>query len=97
MNIDCPDSRADSHSMRADQYWSREDHWPGLEGAFVELRRSDGSIVDSGCVEAVTTDGSIMWMSLDGASPRRLHQRLPWIEIWVLRESVLTAPKTSNC
>ena len=64
--------------------WNSEVNWMLLKDAFVEIRRSDGTTIDRGRVDAVTIDGSVLWLAFEGVLPRRLHERLPSIEVWIL-------------
>jgi hypothetical protein len=48
--------------------------WSLLEGREVEILR-DGRVVDRGVVDAVTSDGSILWLRQQGAVQRRLVER----------------------
>lgn len=56
--------------------WHPIDNWNMLEGRDVEIYCRD-RIVDRGTVESVTADGRILWLSLDGATSRRLIEKLP--------------------
>jgi hypothetical protein len=66
-------------------FWTREEEWLLLRDADVEIRRANSVTVDSGRVEAVTADGRILWLALEGASPRRLYDKATGVEAWVLR------------
>jgi hypothetical protein len=47
-----------------------------LEGRDVEIFCRD-RMVDKSTVESVTADGRILWLTLDGATSRRLIEKLP--------------------
>ncbi|KQR82460.1 hypothetical protein ASF98_00065 [Arthrobacter sp. Leaf337] len=46
-------------------------NWSLLEGCQVEIRLN-GRVIDRGVVDAVTSDGTILWLKQDGATQRRL-------------------------
>lgn len=54
-----------------DGYWQSVDDWTQLQDRFVEIDRR-GTILDRGLVDAVTDEGSILWLAHDGAATRRL-------------------------
>ena len=56
--------------------WQPVDDWSTLEGRTAEFHRH-GHLIDSGTVEAVTPDGEILWLKLDGALPRRILEKAP--------------------
>jgi hypothetical protein len=51
--------------------WRPIDDWTTLEGHEVEFHQR-GRIIDVGTVESVTADGTILWLKLEGAVPRRI-------------------------
>ncbi|MCM0616909.1 MULTISPECIES: hypothetical protein [Micrococcaceae] len=46
-------------------------NWRSLVGLKVQIWRGD-EIVDQGVVEAVTSDGSVVWLTQTGAVERRM-------------------------
>lgn len=52
-------------------YWQPVDDWTQLKDWLVEIHRR-GTILDRGRVDAVTDEGSILWLAHDGAATRRL-------------------------
>ncbi|TQJ34196.1 hypothetical protein [Arthrobacter sp. SLBN-122] len=58
--------------------------WRTLEGASVEIRYQ-GSTVSSGFVDAVTDDGSILWIhsTVDG---RQLFEKASFYQVWACEE-----------
>lgn len=52
------------------------DDWTLLQSRDVEIHDHKG-IVDQGRVEAVTADGTILWLHQDGAKTRRIIQNAP--------------------
>ena len=56
--------------------WRPADDWTLLIGQHIEVH-NNGQLIDRGEVEAATADGHIMWLALEGASPRRLIEKLP--------------------
>lgn len=54
--------------------------WTTLVGQRVQIKNFNG-VIDAGLVEAVTPDGSILWLEPEGAILRRLVQKLPGIEL----------------
>lgn len=52
-------------------YWQPVDDWTQLQDRQVEIYQR-GSVLDSGRVETVTDNGSILWLAQDGAATRRL-------------------------
>lgn len=58
--------------------------WTTLAGACVEIRMQ-GQLVDSGCVDAVTDDGTILWL-VNPAQIRKLYEKAEWYGAWVIEE-----------
>jgi len=52
------------------------DDWTTLAGSLVEFHHQ-GRLLDAGTVEAVTPDGEVLWLSLEGPLPRRIIQMDP--------------------
>lgn len=57
--------------------WVSE-NWTPLDALVVEIQVK-GRVVDRGVVDAVTSDGSILWLKQDGATQRRLIERTPGV------------------
>ena len=53
---------------------ARVENWALLEGLQVEIYLKD-HVVDCGIVDAVTFDGSILWLKQKGVTGRRLVER----------------------
>lgn len=64
------------------QDFHRQQDWLPLEGEFVEIRLDDKPI-RSGRVDAVTTDGEILWISALGAEPRMMFERFQGFTAWL--------------
>ncbi|MFJ4029000.1 hypothetical protein ACIPWF_16625 [Paenarthrobacter sp. NPDC089989] len=64
----------------------RIDDWATLPGAHVRIRQQ-GADICTGTVDAVTVDGSILWLhtALDG---RRLFEKAEYYEAWAAEERV---------
>ncbi|MEV4954778.1 hypothetical protein [Paenarthrobacter nitroguajacolicus] len=60
--------------------WSPVEDWTELQARDVEVHDRKG-LVDQGRVDAVTADGSVLWMQQDGASSRRIGQKTPGTNI----------------
>ncbi|WP_120519826.1 hypothetical protein [Arthrobacter celericrescens] len=60
--------------------------WTTLLGAQVEIRQQ-GDAVCSGHVDAVTDDGSILWLQIPGLG-RKLYEKSEFYEAWALEERV---------
>ncbi|MCQ6271450.1 hypothetical protein M8J71_13275 [Pseudarthrobacter sp. R1] len=56
--------------------WQPVDDWASVEGRYIEIYRH-GVQIDRGVVDAVTADGTILWLMQDGALPRRIIEQLP--------------------
>ncbi|WP_461172723.1 hypothetical protein M1D93_17380 [Arthrobacter sp. Z1-9] len=67
----CPKESPVKSPGQLDGYWQPVDDWTQLQDRFVEIHRR-GTILDRGLVDAVTIDGSILWLAHDGAATRRL-------------------------
>lgn len=65
--------------------------WTTLAGQEIEVYFPEGD-TDAGIVDAVTLDGLILWLKPDGASPRRMVEKLPGVEISCVGGGGLTAP-----
>jgi nucleoid-associated protein YgaU len=52
----------------------RQQEWLPLAGEFVEVRL-DEQLIRSGWVDAVTSDGEILWIAAQGAEPRTMFER----------------------
>jgi hypothetical protein len=53
----------------------RAENWAALEGLRIEIYLND-HLVDRGLVDAVTFDGSILWLKQNGVTGRRLVERM---------------------
>jgi hypothetical protein len=62
----------------------RVNDWCTLDGANVEIRYQ-GSIVCSGIVDAVTEDGSILWVH-SAVEGRRLFEKADSYQAWAIEE-----------
>jgi len=58
--------------------------WNKLVGRTVEIQSPDGP-TDSGEVDAVTVDGRILWLKLDGPLPRRIVEKTTGVRVRVIR------------
>jgi hypothetical protein len=68
--------------------------WTKLQhGDVVWIRRKD-STTSTGRVDAMTPDGSVLWVRPGGASTRRMHHRTDGEQIWSLRQTADNAPTT---
>ena len=56
--------------------WQPVDEWASVHGQYIEIYRN-GVQIDWGVVDAVTADGTILWLMQDGALPRRIIEQLP--------------------
>lgn len=65
-------------------FWQPVDDWRQLQARHVEILRS-GSIFDSGRVDAVTNDGSVLWLAPDGAATRRLIVKQDGVHVKLLK------------
>lgn len=57
-------------------------NWNAILGESVEIRRS-GEAYRVGIVDAVTADGSILWILGDGVVTRTMFERVEGYEVWV--------------
>jgi hypothetical protein len=55
--------------------------WSELDGQQVLIRRG-GETTDTGTVDAVTKDGSVLWLQGNGAVNRRLYAQAELYEAW---------------
>ncbi|HJW01414.1 MAG TPA: hypothetical protein VJ617_20180 [Arthrobacter sp.] len=56
--------------------------WFPVLGHTVEIRHWN-STVRAGRVDAVTQDGSILWLAAEGHQPRRLFERAQGYQVWI--------------
>jgi hypothetical protein len=56
------------------------DDWTALVGMDIDVRRQGGTVC-SGIVDAVTPDGSILWICPAGGT-RRLFEKADWFQAW---------------
>lgn len=56
--------------------------WTAVLGQSVEIRRY-GEPLRVGLVDAVTPDGSILWILSPGIVPRMMVERLEGYEVWI--------------
>lgn len=56
--------------------------WLPVVGETVEIRHGEGT-VRTGVVDAVTTDGRILWISADGAERRAMFERARGLTVWI--------------
>ena len=59
----------------------RQPDWQRALGQYVEVRRR-GRTVRTGVVDAVTSDGSLLWISAEGAHLREMVERADGSEIY---------------
>lgn len=59
-----------------------QDDWIAVLGESVEIRHH-GEPFRIGVVDAVTADGSILWILGDGVVPRSMFERLEGYEVWI--------------
>lgn len=76
-------SQTDSDMPDGSTKWQPADDWTLLEGCSVEIHEGR-EFIDRGRVEAVTNDGCILWLALEGIRPRRLVEKLPGIELRII-------------
>jgi hypothetical protein len=62
--------------------YHRQDDWLPLRGEAVQIRNS-GRVIREGIVDAVTLDGSILWITADGANQRQLVNVSEGDEVWI--------------
>lgn len=60
----------------------RVEDWYRLPSAVVEVHRN-GTFIRTGCVEAVTADLRMLWLSPHGVENRVLIDKLDGYEIWL--------------
>jgi hypothetical protein len=66
--------------------------WTKLQhGDVVWIRRKD-STTSTGRVDAITPDGSVLWVRPGGASTRKMHHRSDGEQMWSLRQTADNAP-----
>jgi hypothetical protein len=75
-----PADESSSHAPAPCDCRQVPDNWSYLQGREVSVRVRD-TVVDSGRVDAVAPDGSILWLAMDGAVGRRLIERHPDMHI----------------
>jgi len=56
--------------------------WAKLQGTTVEVRR-EGMVVRHGLIDAVTADGTIVWLSQHGLLNRTLIDKTSGYELWI--------------
>ena len=56
--------------------WKPVENWSGLKDQAIEIIVR-GRVADSGEVDDVTADGSVLWLKHDGASERRMIENRP--------------------
>lgn len=61
-----------------------EGDWNGLVGRRIEIY-DRGTLTDSGRVDAVTTDGQVLWLAQEGVFSRRIHERFAGRVVYVPR------------
>lgn len=59
-----------------------EHDWRAVLGEMVEIRKS-AKIVRTGRVDAVTSEGAILWLAADGVQQRGMIQRVDGFEVWI--------------
>lgn len=64
----------------------RIDDWHSLPGAHVEIRHQ-GAAICTGTVDAVTSDGRILWVHT-GPDGRRLFEKAEHFEAWAAEDRV---------
>lgn len=69
--------------------------WSLLEGDIVEIY-SKGHLIDRGIVDAVTSDGLTLWLSQEGATPRRLVQKEPAMTVSVFSSPLQSVASTKS-
>jgi hypothetical protein len=63
--------------------WPPVDDWTSLIGLNVRIYDRD-RFFDAGRVDAVTVDGRVLWLNQDGATPRRIVEKLQGRYVQVL-------------
>lgn len=58
--------------------------WRELAGKTVEIQSPDG-LTDYGEVDAVTLDGRILWLKLDGPLPRRIVEKAAGVRVRIIQ------------
>jgi len=82
------DTTSRSHSQHAPTtgdftMWQPEDDWTLLVGQNIEIYEQ-GKILDKGHVEDVTTNGHVLWLTMEGPQHRRLIEKTPTRHVKVL-------------
>lgn len=62
--------------------YHRQHEWLPVRGEAVQIR-NNGRIIREGFVDAVTADGSILWLAADGAFPRQMVCKADGDEVWI--------------
>lgn len=62
--------------------YHRQYDWLPVIGETVQIRNS-GEVVREGLVDAVTHDGSILWLAADGAYQRQMICGAEGNEVWI--------------
>ncbi len=60
----------------------RVNNWRLLVGHTVQIWDGD-DVLDQGMVEAVTADGTVLWLAQSGATQRRLVMKERGVGLWV--------------
>lgn len=68
-------------SNRVFMEWQPVEDWTTLEGRLVEFHQR-GRVLDHGRVDAVTSDGSLVWLQHDGVLPRRIVEKKAGVLAW---------------
>lgn len=72
----------------------RVDDWASIDGAAAEIVY-EGQTIARGLIDAVTEDGSIIWMQ-DDTFRRRLYEKSESYEVWVSSEHAALNYKVSR-
>ena len=77
----------DPTSRRLDTFHEHQDDtdWTGLEGHTVQVY-DFGRLIHCGQVDAVTSDGGILWLAQNGVRNRLLIEKLPGRSVTVRME-----------
>ncbi|MGC7153044.1 hypothetical protein DM794_03215 [Paenarthrobacter ureafaciens] len=71
------------NAVQANEGWVIATDWTGVRGLNVEVYEH-GEFEDRGKVDAVTSDGRILWLSFQGNIPRRIIEKLPGTTVRVM-------------
>ena len=61
--------------------------WGALKHGDQLLKSCGGKLINSGRVDAVTSDGTILWILPNGAATRKMHHRSDLEEFWSYRQT----------